>query len=110
MLKRLRVKNFKLLRDVDIAFEPDVPTVFIGPNSSGKSTIIEVLDFLQRCADVGLDRAVVAHNGMNAIRTLGVVAPVEIVSQWSFPVIATSRWVELEWAISLVPEPGGQVV
>ena len=37
MLRRLHVKNFKLLRDVEIEFETDKPTVFIGPNASGKS-------------------------------------------------------------------------
>ena len=82
MLRRLHVKNFKLLRDVEIEFEQDAPTVLIGPNASGKSTVLEVLDFLGRCAEDGLDEAVVAHGGMAAMRTAGVTAPIKISSGW----------------------------
>ena len=47
MLRRIRIKNFKLLRDVTLEFPyASVPTVLIGTNASGKSTVIEVLDFL----------------------------------------------------------------
>ena len=46
MLKTLRVKNFRLLRDVEVNFPEGKPLVFIGPNASGKSTILEVLDFV----------------------------------------------------------------
>jgi predicted ATPase len=76
MLERLRVRNFKLLRDAELEFHHDVPTVLIGPNASGKSTVIEVLDFLARCAAEGLEAAVVAHGGMSAIRTVGVTESV----------------------------------
>ncbi len=76
MLTRLRVKNFKLLRDVELEPERNAPTVLIGPNASGKSTVIEVLDFLARCASEGLEPALVAHGGMSGIRTAGVKEPV----------------------------------
>ncbi len=70
MLTRLRVRNFRLLREVEIDFAPDV-TVFIGPNASGKSTVLAVLDFLSRCAESGLLTALTAHGGYNSIRTAG---------------------------------------
>ena len=82
MLRRLRVKNFKLLRDVEITFEPDAPTVLIGPNASGQSTVLEVIDFLSRCAGDGLAKAVIAHGGMQELKTAGADGPVEIETEW----------------------------
>lgn len=112
MLQRLRIKNFKLLHDVDLELSRGVPTVLIGPNASGKSTLIEVLDFLSRCASDGLQRAVTAHGGMAAIRTIGVKEPVEISSSWTFVITAESgdkRTWNLTWTIALGVAPGGQV-
>lgn len=45
MIKRLRVQNFKSLRDVDVTLEP--VTVFIGRSGSGKSNLIYGLRFLR---------------------------------------------------------------
>jgi predicted ATPase len=112
MLKRLRIKNFKLLRDVDVELSRDVPMVLIGPNASGKSTILEVLDFISRCASDGLQRAVTAHGGMAAIRTIGAKEPVEISSSWSFSTTNESgdqRDWNLTWTVALGTSPNGQV-
>ncbi len=113
MLQRLRIKNFKLLRDVEVEFSADAPTVLIGPNASGKSTVIEVLDFLSRCAIEGLQRAVTAHGGMASIRTIGAKEPVEISSNWAFAYEAESgarrQW-NLTWTIGLGASPGGQAL
>jgi predicted ATPase len=103
MLTRLRVKNFRLLRDVDITFEQDVPTVFVGPNASGKSTVLEVLDFLGRCSREGLQAAVAAHGGMDSIRTVGAAGPMVLHTSWA---LAGSRTPQeqpsrFEWAVSL---------
>lgn len=104
MLRRLRVKNFKLLRDVEITFEPDVPTVLIGPNASGKSTVLEVIDFLSRCASDGLAKAVVAHGGMQEIKTTGAEGPVEIETEWCVegvtPRIDATGTLELVWSFT----------
>jgi predicted ATPase len=113
MLERLRIKNFKLLRDVELEFQRDIPTVLIGPNASGKSTVIEVLDFLGRCATEGIEPALVAHGGMNAIRTAGVKQPVELTSTWLFRVrsVDSSKTIwSLHWTLSLDAGPNGQVV
>lgn len=83
MLERLKIRNFKLLRDVDLEVARGAPTVLIGPNASGKSTVIGVLDFLQRCAADGLEPALLAHGGMAAIRTAGTKDPIEICSRWA---------------------------
>jgi predicted ATPase len=110
MLKRLRIKNFKLLRDVELEFEADTPTVLIGPNASGKSTVIEVLDFLARCAGEGLEPALLAHGGMSAIRTAGIKKPVELVSTWFFHAKSTKKTWILQWMLSLDAGPNGQVI
>jgi len=44
-LKRLKLKNYRLFPEVDIHFQRGM-NVLIGKNSSGKSTILEAIDFL----------------------------------------------------------------
>lgn len=101
MLQRLRIKNFKLLRDVDLEVSGKGPTVLIGPNASGKSTVIEVLDFLGRCAADGLESALVAHGGMAAIRTAGSTTPIEIYSHWRFNSIDMNRSWNFHWTLRI---------
>lgn len=49
MLERLRIENFKAWRDTgDIQFAP--LTIFFGPNSSGKTSLIQLLLLLQQSA------------------------------------------------------------
>ena len=49
MIKRLRVKNFKALRDIEVELMPI--HVLIGPNDSGKTSILDVLAALCRSVD-----------------------------------------------------------
>lgn len=55
MITRLKVKNFKALRDIDIALTPI--HVLIGPNDSGKTSILDALAALCRTVDHGLREA-----------------------------------------------------
>lgn len=55
MIARLRVKNFKALRDVEIELTPI--HVLIGPNDSGKTSILDVLAALCRSVDHDLGQA-----------------------------------------------------
>src|SRR4051812_11977868 len=48
MIHSVRFRNFKALRDVEIAL--DRFTVLIGPNSSGKTSVLEGLHHLTRLA------------------------------------------------------------
>lgn len=43
-IKKLHIKNFKSIADLEI-IEPNPFTVFVGPNGSGKSNIFEALEF-----------------------------------------------------------------
>jgi len=53
MLKKLWIQNFKAIRDLTIEFTPF--TVLIGENSSGKSTVLQALDFLRSIASQDID-------------------------------------------------------
>ncbi len=46
MIKRLRVKGFKSLYDLDVTFSP--LTVLFGANTSGKSNVLDVIQLLAR--------------------------------------------------------------
>lgn len=111
VLERLRIQNFRLLRDVDIHFEDGVPTVFIGPNGSGKSTVLEALSFLSTCASEGLQAASQAHGGLHGIRTIGAKEPVVFETSWRFSMLleAGMRNWNLDWGLAISPEPTGVV-
>jgi len=55
MIKRLRVKNFKALRDIEVELTPI--HVLIGPNDSGKTSILDVIAALCRSVDHTLAQA-----------------------------------------------------
>ncbi len=111
MLKRLHVENFRLLRDATIDFN-DL-TVFIGPNSSGKSTVLEVLDFLSRCSTEKLQDALAAHGGFDSVRTIGTKKPIRLEMHWTFSMDsgrAERRKWSLNWAFELDRAPNGAVL
>jgi predicted ATPase len=114
VLERLRVQNFRLLRDVTIEFEPAAPTVFIGPNGSGKSTVLEVLDFLGRCSTEGVQAAAQAHGGLGNLRTAGASGPISLEMEWLFRAqegegVEARAW-GLRWSFSLLPAKNGGVI
>jgi len=55
MIKKLKVKNFKALRNVAIDLTPI--HVLIGPNDTGKTTILEVLTALCQSVELPLNQA-----------------------------------------------------
>lgn len=75
MINRLRFKNWRSLRDVEIDDLQPI-NVFIGANSSGKTNILDVLRFLQYANTRG-NRGLVGAirykwGGKDKIRTLGI--------------------------------------
>ncbi len=72
MLLRLRVKNFKNLRDVDVRFGP--LTCFTGPNGVGKSNIFDAIQFLRALAEHDIQTASQAVRSPAA----GVFGPKEL--------------------------------
>lgn len=49
-LSRLKIQNFKSLRDIDIT--PRKITILIGPNSGGKSLILQILGILKQSVSI----------------------------------------------------------
>lgn len=55
MIHQLRVRNLKCLHDVTVRFAP--LTVLVGPNDSGKTSILDALRWLGRTAKMNLESA-----------------------------------------------------
>ena len=70
MIKKLKVKNFKSLRDFECNFSESV-SVFAGPNMSGKSNILDALNFISESVNIGLQTAIQNRNGYWEIKWKG---------------------------------------
>ncbi|MEO5727492.1 MAG: AAA family ATPase, partial [Byssovorax sp.] len=55
MITRLEIDGFKSLRELAVDLEP--LTVFIGPNSAGKSNLLDALALLSRLSSMSIDDA-----------------------------------------------------
>ena len=64
-LRRLKVKGFKSLADVDIELRP--LNVLIGANGSGKSNVLDFLDFMGRAARGRMQETVRRWGGPHAL-------------------------------------------
>lgn len=75
VITRLRIRNYRVLRDVTFA-ELSPLTVLFGPNGSGKSTVMDVFAFLHEAFSGGLRSAWDRRNRIAEIRTRGSSGPV----------------------------------
>lgn len=80
-VQRLKVRNFRALREIDIRKLTPL-TVLLGPNGSGKSTIFDVFAFLSECFATGLRRAWDRRGRAREIRTRDAEGPVAIELQY----------------------------
>lgn len=76
-VERLRVVNFRALRDVAIRDMTPL-TVLLGPNGSGKSTVFDVFAFLAECFADGIRRAWDKRGRFRQLRTRGGIGPIII--------------------------------
>jgi predicted ATPase len=65
-LHKLEIHNYKSLRNV--AIEPTPLSVFVGPNSAGKTNLADAIDFLRHVYEWGLEKAVAYKGGFESIR------------------------------------------
>lgn len=72
-LKSLRVQHYKSLSDVYIEFSPT--TILVGPNSSGKSNVVDVLRFIRDSVWHGLDHAISERGGIDVLRQYSPTKP-----------------------------------
>lgn len=67
MIRKLTVSNYRSLgNSVAVVFGPF--TAFVGGNGSGKSNVVDVLNFLRDAMHLGLSGAVTGRNGIGAVR------------------------------------------
>ncbi|MEU4247497.1 AAA family ATPase [Amycolatopsis sp. NPDC026612] len=76
-IERLRIRNYRVLRDVELDGLTPV-TALLGPNGSGKSTVFDALDFLSESLRIGLRSAWDRRGGAADIATHGEAGPIEI--------------------------------
>ena len=86
MLKKLTIRNFKAIEDLTIEFTPI--TILIGENSCGKSTVLQVLDFLRSVAtrDIHeyLNEKGWAFSDLKTKSNTGINKSIEFVSEYEF--------------------------
>ena len=75
-IEYLRVKNYRVLRDVELKNITPLST-FLGPNGSGKSTLIDVFAFLAECFTVGLPYAWDKRGRFKHVQSRGSNGPIE---------------------------------
>ena len=75
-IEYLRVKNYRVLREVELKQITPLST-FLGPNGSGKSTLIDVFAFLAECFTIGLPDAWNNRGRFEHLRTRGSEGPIE---------------------------------
>ena len=71
LLTRLKLKNWRNFRDVDVALGPR--GYLIGANASGKSNLVDVFRFLRTIAQSeggGLQKAIKERGGLGKLRSL----------------------------------------
>jgi AAA domain, putative AbiEii toxin, Type IV TA system/AAA ATPase domain len=81
MIKSVRLKNFKLFREADIPLER--LTVFVGPNSSGKTTVLEATYGLTQLPVLSLDKLLLGRLLPSNIKTRGSQEPVSLAYETS---------------------------
>jgi predicted ATPase len=69
MIKRLRIKNYKSLKDLDIELEKR--NILVGPNMSGKSNFIDCLRFLSQICIGGVKQAFLDRGGFTEVMWKG---------------------------------------
>jgi len=79
-LRALRVSRFRVLRELRLELGPEL-TVLVGPNRSGKSTVLDAVSFVGVAILEGLENAVESENGVARLRTAGTEDAIELVCE-----------------------------
>jgi len=110
MLKKLTIRNFKAITDMTISFTP--MTVLIGENASGKSTILQALDFLRSSAFRDIPEYL-REKGLNFEELKsqlngGQNKPIEFISIYEF--LIGEKKQELSWYLQIDQTRGNWLI
>ncbi len=84
MIESIQFKNFKCLRDTTLPLSPC--TILVGPNGSGKTTVLQALEAVSGRRGFTFDEVITAQNRTND------AARIEVRLNWGDPCSGTSRW------------------
>jgi len=76
MIRKLKVKNYKSLKDVEL--ELDKFNVLIGPNTSGKSNLLDCLTFVSEIAKGSIDGSLRGRGGYERVVFSGEKENIEL--------------------------------
>ncbi len=89
MIKRLTVRNYRCLADVTLHLGP--LTVLVGPNASGKSTLLNVLEFLRDALRDSLPTALDKRGGIQLVRRRSGGHPANVAVEVAFEGVLQSE-------------------
>ncbi|TYC87563.1 AAA family ATPase [Acetobacterium wieringae] len=75
-IESIKIKNYKVLRDVEIKEIPSM-AVFLGVNGSGKSTLFDVFGFLNDALMTNIRAALAKRGGFNEVISRGEKGDIE---------------------------------
>lgn len=102
MITRLRVKNFKSVRDIDVSL-PGL-AVFVGENGAGKSNVLDALRFVKEALDDNLDHAIRERGGISEVRRRSSGRPTHL----SIELDVSTTEVNATYAFQIAAMAGGQ--
>ena len=76
-IEELRLKNFKVFKDIRITNLPDM-AVFLGANGTGKSTLFDVFGFLHDSLTDNVKAALLKRGGYKEVISRNEKGPIEI--------------------------------
>jgi predicted ATPase len=80
-VQTLKIKNFKVFKDVEITNIPNM-AVFLGMNGSGKSTFFDIFGFLNDCLTKNVKAALTARGGYSEVISRDQSGNIEFVIQF----------------------------
>jgi predicted ATPase len=70
LIEYLQIRNYKVLHNLELDNLPPL-TVFVGPNGSGKTTILDALSFLSECFKTDLNSACQSRGSIRKLQSNG---------------------------------------
>ncbi|WP_224363533.1 AAA family ATPase [Hyalangium versicolor] len=96
MIRKVSFRNFKAYRSLDVELEPF--TVLVGPNASGKTTLLDGLRFISQFGGMMETPDIVERYPQEELQSYGVSAPVELT--------ISGRWKDTEGMARVSSKPG----